>query len=245
MLQQLKNQIIKASSAQAWQEIRIEFQPELLTYVIDQDINPFLEALTENREDYGIPLSALTLLESEPPKLELPSGTEVPDLPKINLEGVFPKKGWILKYNGNEFIPVLKEWIKNTSVNTTIEEDVDYAFYQIVGSVDIQRKGLYKITISFSHSVDDTRYDIVVSANIAGKKLTDIARGEILRKEGKDSAGNDSDGRGTDQKEGFTMVYFMEINQIGNHPIELFFNSSKYKVEASMWDASIEIEETF
>lgn len=168
---------------------------------------------------------------------------ELDDLDDVNTQNVVPENNWILKYRNGVVVPAMKKVLENSSLsvattNTQLEVQIDE-------QVNFQRAGRYSFDVRFSHSYDVTTTDLVAFLSVDGDFVTDIAQGEILRLEPKDSGGNDFDGRGTNQKDMFSQKYFVDISDVGNKRVVLYFFPSSDFTEGSMWDASITIEEEF
>lgn len=155
---------------------------------------------------------------------------------------VIPEDGWVLKYTDGHFTPAMKKIIESTSleINTSTQP-----LSKINEVVNIQRTGRYSVTIKMNWSLDATNSDIEVLASFGGQNLTSSAGGRVYKKEGKDAAGNDGDGRGTSQSDSFCQTYYVDINLIGETNILLQFMPEANGVEASIWDASMTIEEIF
>lgn len=161
-------------------------------------------------------------------------------------QGVTPKNGWIPKWVNGELILCMKEHLFYKGapvVNTSANNDINAT--PLRGTFNFQRLGHYKITIKVSHSIDSTGADMVLLPTVDGQDLPNIFNGEMLRQEGKDSGGNNNDGRGTDQKNSTNGVYHYQNNSIGNKEILLDHFSQFNNVEASLWDLFIEVEEIF
>ena len=160
----------------------------------------------------------------------------------VNLTGVTPEDGWILKLNGSEYVPALKRIISSPSldINTTTTPLVKFS-----QSINFQRVGLYSFDFSFAWSYDSTTNDFVANLTVGGNELANIFNGELVRQEPKDSAGNNGDGRGTDQKQVISNKLFFNVTTIGQQDVVLTFRATGGGIEASMWDAQVTIEEEF
>ncbi len=114
---------------------------------------------------------------------------------------------------------------------------------------DFQRIGTYKITFFYCGSIDSTSVDIVTVPTLDGSNLINIARGEGEKREGKDSAGNDADGRGTDQKDPIALCCVAQVNSLGTKTIKLDHYSrsgnTPNTAECSLWNVVLEVEEIF
>lgn len=155
---------------------------------------------------------------------------------------VIPEAGWILQHDGTCFKPAMRKIIESPSLQINTNNSFEN---KINETVSIQRAGRYKVTISFNYSLDSTTRDFEVFALFGNQTLSSGVAGRILQVEPKDAAGNYGDGRGTNQTLVFTNSYYVQINQIGNTQARVQFQPSEAGIGASMWDASITIEEIF
>lgn len=159
-------------------------------------------------------------------------------------QNVVPVDGWIPKWVDGQLILCMYEhffYKGNPVINTIANNDINNT--PLRRTFNFQRTGNYKITIKASHSVDSTGADMVLLPSIDGFRLPDIFGGEMIRQEGKDSAGNNNDGRGTDQKNTSNGVYHYFATTIGDKEILLDHYCNIDGVEASVWDVFIEVEE--
>jgi len=242
MLVQIKNRIITESSLEEWNDIRSDLADELFIFLIDQDLQPFLNRLEENLSSYGLSSSVLTDLETDNPTLELPYGTEGAE-DSINETGVIPENEWIVKYKNGELIPCLHKIVMRNSGDDLTVNATETPLQHINKSVNIQRENVYKVTVSFNYSCDSTKDDFIATLTFGGIPATARANNEIFRIESKDSSGDDYDGRGTNRKRAFNQVYYFTLNTIGSKNIILSYYCNNKKVKTAMWNASVEIEE--
>lgn len=158
---------------------------------------------------------------------------------------VIPESGWILQYDSslNCFRPSMRKIIESPSLD--INTNNGNFQNKINETVNIQRPGRYKVTISFNYSLDSTSTDFEVFALFGNQTLSSAVAGRILQIEPKDAAGNYGDGRGTNQTLSYTNSYYVNVGFIGNTQAIVQFKPTGNGVEASMWDASINIEEIF
>ncbi len=156
---------------------------------------------------------------------------------------VIPENGWVLQYKDGYFTPSMVKVIRSRDLEVRTSNN---GFQDKINeNVNIQRNGLYKITISCNWSIDATNSDIEIEATFDGSFLSNSVFGEIFKKEGKDATGNDGDGRGTSQIDSFQMVYWVNVTFIGSKNITLSFKPENNNVEAALWEATIVIEEIF
>jgi len=160
----------------------------------------------------------------------------------VTLTGVSPEDGWILKFVGGQWIPVMKKIIRSTAlqINNVVafEEKINQ-------NVDFQRLGIYSIQVSFTASLNTGAQDFISRISINGTQLPNITTNEMVRVEPKDVAGDDGDGRRTNQKVTHSQKYFYTVVSTGNKPVILSFAASTANDAAAMWDAEITIEEEF
>lgn len=158
---------------------------------------------------------------------------------------VIPESGWLLQYDAS--VGCFKPSMRKIIESPTLEINTNSGNFQnkINETVSIQRTGRYKVTISFNYSLDSTSTDFEVFALFGNQTLSSAVAGRILQVEPKDSAGDYGDGRGTNQTLVFTNSYYVDVNFIGNTQAIVQFKPSSNGVEASMWDASVNIEEIF
>ena len=172
------------------------------------------------------------------------SGAEdLDDLTDVNTQSVIPQNGWVLKRSGSVYIPSMKEIVISPSLVVNTNSSVDLS--KINTSFNFQRTGTYSITVNFSYSYNRGNTDFIANLEFDGFLLGNVGNGEILTVEPKDSAGNEFDGRGTNQKLNFSQTYYVDIFTIGNKNINLTFKPQQNNVAAAMWDTSIIIEEQF
>ena len=104
--------------------------------------------------------------------------------------------------------------------------------------------GKYRITICYGWSLDSTAEDFESQFTFDGTTFG-INNGEgsnfIHTQEPQDSFGNNPDGRGTGQIYSFTKVIYVDVTVAGSKALSLTFNPDTAGIEASMWDANIEI----
>ena len=161
-------------------------------------------------------------------------------------KGAVPIDGWKPIWFNNELILCMKEhfFYKGLPViNTNANNDINDT--PLRATFNFQRTGNYKITVGASYSIDSTSGDIVVIPSIDNQRLPNIFNGEMLRKEGKDVAGNNNDGRGTDQKNRITAIYHYLNTTIGEKEILIDHFPTQNRVEAALWDVFIEVEEIY
>lgn len=159
----------------------------------------------------------------------------------VDLSGVTLLQNTILKYNGSNFIPCLHQIVRSSALvinNTNVLQD------KINVNINVQRLVPHKITVSYQWSLNDAAQDFVSVASFGGARIQNsLTPDELHRQEPKDTAGADPDGRGTNQKQGFTKSYFITPVSAGNNPLILQFAGSANGDLASMWEACIEVEE--
>lgn len=162
----------------------------------------------------------------------------------VNLAGVtvFPDDS--LKWNGAAYVPAVHRVLRRAELiinNANVDVDV------INAPVDVQRLVPHKITISYDWSLNDGAQDFVTSASFGGQDLmTALTDNSIIHEqEPKDTAGTDPDGRGTNQRHGFTRVFFVTPTSAGNNQFILTVRGTANGDLASIWDTSVEIEEVF
>lgn len=160
----------------------------------------------------------------------------------VDLNNFVESPGDVLKWNGADWVPVLKEVFSNEALtinNTNVLQDI------INVQVNIQRLVPHKITISYGWSLNDAGQDFIAEASLDGQDLvtglTDNT--EIHRQEPKDTAGADPDGRGTNQRHRFTGVFFVTPTNLGNNQLLLQIAGSGNGDLASIWNCYIEVEE--
>ena len=160
----------------------------------------------------------------------------------VDLTGVTVANNAVLKFNGSDYIPTLKQVFTNPVLiinNTNVLTDV------INVQVPIQRLVPHLITISYGWSLNDGGQDFVAEASLGGINLitglTDNS--EIHRQEPKDVGGGDPDGRGTNQRHRFTGKFFVTPTVLGNNTLLLQHSGSANGDLASIWNTIIEIEE--
>jgi len=164
----------------------------------------------------------------------------------VELSGVIPLAGWLLKWNGTAFIPAMLEYgfykgnpVINTIANNPLSNSpLNFDF-------NFQRPGDYKIMFEFNYSSDSTTQDFIARPLVDGQTLTTRVNGEVIREEAKDSVGNDGDGRGTDQKKAFSNSYHYSTNVVGIKNIRLDHFPSANNTEAAVWDLCITVEEIY
>jgi len=160
----------------------------------------------------------------------------------VDLTGVTIGNGFVLKYDGGNFIPCLNNvYYAPTLIinNTNVLDSV------INQSVDVQRLKPHKISISYAWSMNDAARDFILEASFGGLELQQglTNNAEIHRQEVKDVAGTSPDGRGTDQIHRFKGDFFVTPTTLGINVLSLEFASSTAGDLASIWDVKVEIEE--
>jgi len=161
-------------------------------------------------------------------------------------QGAIPKNGWIAKYVGGQLTLCMSEFFfyKGPPVINVLE-DIPLPSTPITSSFFFQRVGVYKITINVSYSIDSKKESVVIVPKISGLVLANIAGGEMLRHEHSNDKGNDNDGRGTDQKNTATKIYYFNNTTISNKNIKVDHFGTKNGKEAALWDVFISVEEIF
>lgn len=160
----------------------------------------------------------------------------------IQLSGVALLVNTLLKYNGSNFIACLHQIVRSSVLvinNTSTLQD------KINVNINVQRLVVHKIVVSFSWSLNDGGQDLVAVASFGGQNLMIALTNntEIFRQEPKDTGGADPDGRGTNQRQSFHRTFFVTPTSAGNNALILQFAGSANGDLASMWEASIEVEE--
>ena len=174
----------------------------------------------------------------------------VSDHSDVNLnDGVAPVNGWVPKWVDGSLKLCMKEQafyngspVINQTGNPLANTPVNWNF-------NFQRIGTYKITFSYAGSIDSTGADIVTVPSVDNQNLINITSGESERREGKDSAGNDADGRGTDQKDPISVVCIYQATSAGTKNVKLDHyaraTNTPNTAECSLWNVIVEIEEVF
>lgn len=160
---------------------------------------------------------------------------------------VIPVAGWVLKYNGSDNVLAMKEeaFYQGSPVINLVA-NTELTINPFVWNFNFQRSGFYKVSFDLSCSIDSTNGDIVIVPEFDGNTIANIANGELARIEGKDSAGNNLDGRGTDQKRPIgKRSYIVEVTDLGSKEIRLSHWGTQNGAEAAIWDVHLEIEEIF
>lgn len=161
----------------------------------------------------------------------------------VDLTGVINQDNYVLRWDSSQlaFIPCLHQIYRSSALvinNTNVLQD------KINVSVNIQRLNIHRITISYGWSLNDGGQDLVSVASLGGQRIQNaLTIDEIHRQEPKDVAGADPDGRGTNQKHGFYQRYYVVPPSLGPNALILQFSGGANGDLASMWEASIEIEE--
>ncbi len=142
----------------------------------------------------------------------------------------------------NAFIPCLHQVVRSSTLlinNTNVFQN------KINVNINIQRLVEHKITVSYNWSLNDTGQDFRAVGSLGGQTFQNVltSNDDIHTQEPKDAAAADPDGRGTNQKHGFTKEYFVTPTSAGNNALILAVAGSANGDLASMWEASIEIEE--
>jgi len=173
-------------------------------------------------------------------RIDINASIEVHD--DVDLAGVSSLDNTILKWNGTDFIPTLKQVFTNPNLiinNTAVLQDA------VNVQVNIQRLVPHLITISYGWSLNDGGNDFVAAASLGGLDLitglTDNS--EIHRQEPKDVGGGDPDGRGTNQRHRFTGKFFVTPTALGSNTLLLQVAGGAAGGLASIWNTIIEIEE--
>jgi len=168
---------------------------------------------------------------------------ELDDLDDVNTTALTPQIGWVLKHNGTEFVPVMRQVYR--AQNLIVNTQTNFGNGTIMQPlINFQRQGTYSFTFFCNYSIDATNSDIVMEAQINGA-LSNIANSEILRLEGKDAGGNNFDGRGTSQKYAFSQKFYKEFNLTGDLQLLWRVQPEANNVEASVWEATLIVEEEF
>lgn len=160
----------------------------------------------------------------------------------VTLPGVTITDNDGIKRSGTQFISTLKKVFRNPALiinNTNVLQDV------INVQLNVQRLTVHRIGISYGWSLNDGGQDFVSEASLDGQNLntglTDNT--EIHRQEPKDVGGADPDGRGTNQRHRYYGVFWVIPTQLGNQDLILEFSGGANGDLASIWDATIEVEE--
>ena len=163
----------------------------------------------------------------------------------VDLSGVTPNiDNYVLRWDFAqlEFIPCLYQVVRSSALvinNTNVLQQI------INQDINIQRLVPHKITVSYSWSLNDGGQDFIAVASLGGLNLmtalTDNT--EIHRQEPKDVGGGDPDGRGTNQRQRFTGVFFVTPLSLGNNALILSIAGSANGDLASIWETCIEVEE--
>ena len=163
----------------------------------------------------------------------------------VDLSGVTPNiDNYVLRWDFAqlEFIPCLYQVVRSSALvinNTNVLQQI------INQDINIQRLVPHKITVSYSWSLNDGGQDFIAVASLGGLNLmtalTDNT--EIHRQEPKDVGGGDPDGRGTNQRQRFTGVFFVTPVSLGNNALILSIAGSANGDLASIWETCIEVEE--
>jgi len=170
------------------------------------------------------------------------------DLDDVNTTVVIPEEGWIMKHNGTEYVPVMRKIVRKSGivVNTTTNLAAGVVISQ---AFNFQRIGWYSFDLNTNYSGDatgnDAQIQLAIQTGATITPLTVISDGLILKLEQKDAAGNDGDGRGTNQKNLASGKYFLFVNTIGPRTVLMRINSQTNAVETATWEASIKVEEEF
>lgn len=162
------------------------------------------------------------------------------------VDSVIPTDGWIAKsVNGNFTMCMLEHAYYKGSPVINLVSNTPLVTSPLFWDFNFQRIGHYEVSVSFCGSVDSTGTDLISKLLVDGTELANINNGETSRIEGKDSAGNDLDGRGTDQKRPIAKKYHVEISSTGIKQIKLDHFTNQNGVECALWDVSIKVEEIF
>ncbi len=162
----------------------------------------------------------------------------------VLITGITLETDMIFKWNGTNFVPVMRRTYRNPNLivnNTNTPQDV------INQGVTVQRLLAHTLKISYGWSLNDAAQDIVVTGSFGGQDLNSglTDNTEIHRQEPKDTAGADPDGRGTNQRHGFTRTFIVTPAALGNNQLILQVAGAANGDLASIWDVTIEIEEYF
>ena len=165
------------------------------------------------------------------------------DLDDVNTTQLSPQIGWTMKHNGTEFVPCMRQIYshKDLVINTQTNFENGVVMQPLI---NFQRQGTYSFTFFCNYSCDATGSDIIMEAQINGP-LSLIADSEILRLEAKDATGNNFDGRGTSQKYAFSQKFYKDFNSTGSLQLSWRIQPEALGVEASVWEASLIVEEEF
>lgn len=166
------------------------------------------------------------------------------DLGDVDTTGVIPEPGWILKYNGTNYVPCFRKVIRSSNLKIVQTGNNDY---QTKFSVDlnIQRTGDYSFDLKTGGSMNTTTTDLQGRITLDGVTLATITNGQMFIVEFKDSAANDGDGRGTNQKGNLGNRLFANISTIGTHTLVFEFTGSTTNDSAAIFDCSCIVEEEF
>ncbi len=162
----------------------------------------------------------------------------------VDPAGVTLLDNTVLRYDSanTEFIACLHQIVRSSALvinNTATLQD------KINVNIDVQRLVPHKITISYHWSLNDGAQDLVSEASFGGQDLMTALtdNSEIHRQEPKDTGGADPDGRGTNQRLPFHRTFYVTPLSVGANALILQFAGSAGGDLASMWEASIEVEE--
>ncbi len=160
----------------------------------------------------------------------------------VNLQGVNLSPNSYLIWDGTSFIPVINKLYINPSLvinNTSTPVNI------IDVLVSVQRLVPHKIEISYSWSLNDGSQDFVTRSTFGGQflisALTDNS--EIHRQEPKDTGGADPDGRGTNQRHGYSNTFFVTPTVLGDNQFILTMSGAANGDLASIWNTCVKIEE--
>lgn len=162
----------------------------------------------------------------------------------MDFNGITLVDEMILKWNGVQqaFIPALKRHIQSL---TPKENTSTLPLNMISTPITFQRAGVYMFEIHSSYSLDSTGQRFISRASLDGVFMANIANGQMINVEGKESGGNDGDGRGTSVKDTFSRRYYVNVPFAGSFPFVVDFNCNSNGVEAYMWDTTVIVEEVF
>lgn len=163
----------------------------------------------------------------------------------VDLSGVTLFDDDVLNWDSgrNAFVPSIHRVFRRPELiinNTNTPIDV------LNVAVDVQVLVPHKITISYDWSLNDATQDFITIASFGGQDLmTALTDNSIIHEqEPKDTAGGDPDGRGTNQRHGFTRVFFVTPTALGNNQFILQVAGTANGDLASIWDTSVEIQQT-
>jgi len=160
----------------------------------------------------------------------------------VDLTGLTVGNNFVLKYDGSNYIPCLSVLI---DAPTLIINNTNQAVDIVNTNVDVQRLKPHKITISYGWSLNDAGQDFESFATFGGQDLNQglTDNNPIHIQEPKDVGGADPDGRGTNQRQGFSRSFIVTPTSLGNNSLLLQMSGSANGDLASIWGVKIEVEE--